>query len=161
MRLLALVLRRLVWFVPTLLGLLAVTFVISRVIPADPVALVALAAVAPAIRRREDRVAGQRHQRATRAPGQRLADGDGLHQAQVAYRARMVTNGCAMITPMAAPARAAASAAAMASGLRDVSAAGPRSLWAVGWAVENEVFRPFVERWDGRRWTIMESALES
>ena len=41
MRLLALVLRRLAWFVPTLLGLLAITFVISRVIPADPVALVA------------------------------------------------------------------------------------------------------------------------
>jgi peptide/nickel transport system permease protein len=40
-RLLALALQRLAWFVPTLLGLLAVTFVISRVIPADPVALVA------------------------------------------------------------------------------------------------------------------------
>jgi ABC-type dipeptide/oligopeptide/nickel transport system permease component len=41
MRLLALFLNRLLWFAPTLLGLLAVTFVISRVIPADPVALVA------------------------------------------------------------------------------------------------------------------------
>jgi peptide/nickel transport system permease protein len=41
MRVLALVARRLAWFVPTLLGLLAVTFVISRVIPADPVMLVA------------------------------------------------------------------------------------------------------------------------
>src|SRR3954466_3293783 len=41
MRLLALALHRLVWFAPTLLGLLVVTFVISRVIPADPVALVA------------------------------------------------------------------------------------------------------------------------
>src|SRR6266850_498632 len=41
MRLLALALHRLLWFVPTLLGLLVVTFVISRVIPADPVALVA------------------------------------------------------------------------------------------------------------------------
>ncbi|HMH50925.1 MAG TPA: ABC transporter permease [Candidatus Acidoferrum sp.] len=41
MRLFALFLHRLVWFVPTLLGLLVVTFVISRVIPADPVALVA------------------------------------------------------------------------------------------------------------------------
>jgi ABC-type dipeptide/oligopeptide/nickel transport system permease component len=40
-KLLALALHRLAWFVPTLLGLLAVTFVISRVIPADPVALVA------------------------------------------------------------------------------------------------------------------------
>jgi hypothetical protein len=46
--------------------------------------------------------------------------------------------------------------AAMASGFRDVAAAGARSLWAVGWALENEVFRPFVERWDGRRWTIMD-----
>lgn len=41
MRLLVLLLRRLAWFVPTLLGLLALTFVISRVIPADPVALIA------------------------------------------------------------------------------------------------------------------------
>jgi len=48
MRILALVLRRLVWFPPTLLGLLAVTFVISRVIPADPVALVAGETATPA-----------------------------------------------------------------------------------------------------------------
>ena len=48
MRLLALVLHRLVWFVPTVLGLLAVTFVISRVIPADPVALVAGETATPA-----------------------------------------------------------------------------------------------------------------
>ena len=48
MRLLALVLRRLAWFVPTLLGLLAITFVISRVIPADPVALVAGDTATPA-----------------------------------------------------------------------------------------------------------------
>src|SRR5262245_46221972 len=48
MRLLALLLHRLVWFVPTLLGLLAVTFVISRVIPADPVALVAGETATPA-----------------------------------------------------------------------------------------------------------------
>jgi peptide/nickel transport system permease protein len=48
MRLLALVLRRLAWFVPTLLGLLAVTFVISRVIPGDPVALVAGDTATPA-----------------------------------------------------------------------------------------------------------------
>lgn len=41
MRLLALLLRRAAWFVPTLLGLLVVTFVISHVIPADPVALIA------------------------------------------------------------------------------------------------------------------------
>ncbi|HKW91859.1 MAG TPA: ABC transporter permease [Methylomirabilota bacterium] len=41
MRILALALQRLLWFVPTLLGLLVVTFVISRVVPADPVALVA------------------------------------------------------------------------------------------------------------------------
>jgi peptide/nickel transport system permease protein len=48
MRLVAIVLRRLAWFVPTLLGLLAVTFVISRVIPADPVALVAGDTATPA-----------------------------------------------------------------------------------------------------------------
>jgi peptide/nickel transport system permease protein len=48
MRLLALLLHRLVWFAPTLLGLLAVTFVISRVIPADPVALVAGETATPA-----------------------------------------------------------------------------------------------------------------
>src|SRR2546428_4561802 len=48
MRLLALALYRLVWFVPTLLGLLVVTFVISRVIPADPVALVAGETATPA-----------------------------------------------------------------------------------------------------------------
>src|SRR5215471_19191140 len=48
MRLLALLLHRLLWFVPTLLGLLAVTFVISRVIPADPVALVAGETATPA-----------------------------------------------------------------------------------------------------------------
>ena len=48
MRLLALVARRLAWFLPTVLGLLAVTFVISRVIPADPVALVAGETATPA-----------------------------------------------------------------------------------------------------------------
>lgn len=48
MRLLALILRRLAWFVPTLLGLLVVTFVISRVIPADPVALIAGETATPA-----------------------------------------------------------------------------------------------------------------
>jgi len=48
MRLLALLLRRLVWFVPTLLGLLVVTFVISRVVPADPVGLVAGETATPA-----------------------------------------------------------------------------------------------------------------
>jgi ABC-type dipeptide/oligopeptide/nickel transport system permease component len=47
-RLLALALHRLVWFAPTLLGLLVVTFVISRVIPADPVALVAGETATPA-----------------------------------------------------------------------------------------------------------------
>ena len=48
MRVLALSLNRLLWFVPTVLGLLAVTFVISRVIPADPVALVAGETATPA-----------------------------------------------------------------------------------------------------------------
>src|SRR6266446_4366530 len=56
MRLAALLLYRLAWFVPTLLGLLAVTFVISRVIPSDPVALVAGETAAPA------QVAALRHQ---------------------------------------------------------------------------------------------------
>lgn len=41
MKLLVLIAKRLAWFVPTLLGLLAVTFTISHIIPADPVALVA------------------------------------------------------------------------------------------------------------------------
>ena len=48
MRLVALLVRRLLWFVPTLLGLLAVTFVISHVIPADPVALIAGESATPA-----------------------------------------------------------------------------------------------------------------
>src|SRR3989442_9073948 len=48
MRLLALALHRLAWFAPTLLGLLVVTFVISRVVPADPVALVAGETATPA-----------------------------------------------------------------------------------------------------------------
>jgi len=48
MRLLALALHRLAWFIPTLLGLLVVTFFISRVIPADPVALVAGETATPA-----------------------------------------------------------------------------------------------------------------
>src|SRR5919204_6442089 len=48
MRLIALALHRLLWFVPTVLGLLVVTFMISRVIPADPVALVAGETATPA-----------------------------------------------------------------------------------------------------------------
>jgi ABC-type dipeptide/oligopeptide/nickel transport system permease component len=48
MRLLALALHRLLWFLPTLLGLLVVTFVISRVVPSDPVALVAGETATPA-----------------------------------------------------------------------------------------------------------------
>ena len=56
MRIVALVVRRLAWFAPTLLGLLAVTFVISRVIPADPVALMAGETATPA------QVAALRHQ---------------------------------------------------------------------------------------------------
>ncbi len=48
MRILALLLRRLAWFIPTLLGLLAITFVISRVIPGDPVALIAGDTATPA-----------------------------------------------------------------------------------------------------------------
>jgi ABC-type dipeptide/oligopeptide/nickel transport system permease component len=41
MRLVALVLKRLAWLAPTLAGLVTIVFFISRVIPADPVALVA------------------------------------------------------------------------------------------------------------------------
>ena len=41
MRILALIAKRLLWFVPTAAGLIAVVFVISRVIPSDPVALIA------------------------------------------------------------------------------------------------------------------------
>jgi peptide/nickel transport system permease protein len=40
-RILALALKRLAWLAPTLAGLVAIVFFISRVIPADPVALVA------------------------------------------------------------------------------------------------------------------------
>jgi len=55
-RLLALAVRRLAWFLPTLLGLLAVTFVISHVVPADPVALIAGETASPA------QVAALRHE---------------------------------------------------------------------------------------------------
>ena len=48
MRLAVLVLHRLLWFVPTLFGLLIVTFVISHIIPADPVALIAGETATPA-----------------------------------------------------------------------------------------------------------------
>lgn len=41
MKTLVLVVNRLVWFVPTLLGLLAIVFFISHVVPADPAAFVA------------------------------------------------------------------------------------------------------------------------
>lgn len=41
MRALALTANRLVWFGPTLLGLLCITFVISHIIPADPIAFIA------------------------------------------------------------------------------------------------------------------------
>ena len=41
MRILVLIINRLLWFVPTVLGLAALTFLISHVIPADPVAYLA------------------------------------------------------------------------------------------------------------------------
>lgn len=41
MRILVLTARRLLWFIPTAVGLIAVVFFISRVIPADPAALLA------------------------------------------------------------------------------------------------------------------------
>lgn len=41
MRALALTVNRLIWLVPTLLGLLIITFTISHIIPADPIAFIA------------------------------------------------------------------------------------------------------------------------
>jgi len=41
MRIVALILKRVAWLVPTLAGLIAIVFFISRVIPSDPVALLA------------------------------------------------------------------------------------------------------------------------
>lgn len=41
MRILVLIAKRLAWFVPTAAGLIAIVFVISRVIPSDPVAMLA------------------------------------------------------------------------------------------------------------------------
>lgn len=41
MRIIALILRRVAWLVPTLAGLVAIVFLISRIIPSDPVALLA------------------------------------------------------------------------------------------------------------------------
>jgi ABC-type dipeptide/oligopeptide/nickel transport system permease component len=41
MRILVLILRRLAWFVPTLLGLLLIVFIVSHIIPADPAAVLA------------------------------------------------------------------------------------------------------------------------
>src|SRR3977135_2654641 len=48
MRLLALLLHRLAWFVATLLGVLVGSVLISRVVPADPVGLVAGETATPA-----------------------------------------------------------------------------------------------------------------
>ncbi|MEL0322615.1 MAG: ABC transporter permease, partial [Gammaproteobacteria bacterium] len=41
MRVLVLILNRLLWFIPTLIGLMIITFTISHIIPADPVAFFA------------------------------------------------------------------------------------------------------------------------
>jgi peptide/nickel transport system permease protein len=41
MRVLALLLKRLLWVIPTIAGLVAIVFFISRIVPADPVALLA------------------------------------------------------------------------------------------------------------------------
>lgn len=41
MRAIVLLLNRMAWFVPTLLGLLVITFTISHIIPADPIAFIA------------------------------------------------------------------------------------------------------------------------
>ena len=41
MRVLVLIINRMMWFVPTLIGLMIITFTISHIIPADPVAFFA------------------------------------------------------------------------------------------------------------------------
>ncbi|MFK7943466.1 MAG: ABC transporter permease, partial [Paracoccaceae bacterium] len=41
MRALVLLVNRMIWFVPTLLGLLIITFTLSHLIPADPIAFIA------------------------------------------------------------------------------------------------------------------------
>src|SRR5690606_19967145 len=41
MRILVLIAKRLAWFIPTAAGLIAIVFFISRVIPSDPVAMLA------------------------------------------------------------------------------------------------------------------------
>jgi peptide/nickel transport system permease protein len=48
MKLLVLTLKRALWFLPTVVGLIIITFIISRIIPADPVALVAGDTATPA-----------------------------------------------------------------------------------------------------------------
>ncbi len=47
MKLLVVILKRLVWLVPTVLGVIIITFVISHIIPADPVRLAAGATATP------------------------------------------------------------------------------------------------------------------
>jgi long-chain acyl-CoA synthetase len=76
MRLLALALHRLVWFAPTLLGLLVVTFVISRIIPADPVALVAGETATPAQVEALRRELGYDRPLPVGAPGEIVCRGD-------------------------------------------------------------------------------------
>ena len=41
MRIFVLIINRLAWFIPTLIGLMIITFTISHIIPADPVAFFA------------------------------------------------------------------------------------------------------------------------
>ena len=41
MRVLALIINRMLWLVPTLVGLMVITFTISHIIPADPIAFFA------------------------------------------------------------------------------------------------------------------------
>ena len=41
MRAVVLIVNRLIWFAPTVLGLMVLTFIISHVIPADPIAYIA------------------------------------------------------------------------------------------------------------------------
>ncbi|MBI3991859.1 MAG: ABC transporter permease [Candidatus Lambdaproteobacteria bacterium] len=48
MKQLVLAFKRLLWFIPTVVGLIVIVFIISRIIPADPVALVAGETATPA-----------------------------------------------------------------------------------------------------------------
>ena len=39
--------------------------------------------------------------------------------------------------------------------LKDVDATSPTDVWAVGWYVDQQHYRPLVEHWDGTRWKLV------